>query len=72
MTLFKKKSRYGLTKEVSFKCKENLIIEIYKEDDKGLELITRHRIDSIKDINETNFKVSITFEIHPIEVVKLN
>jgi hypoxia up-regulated 1 len=30
VTLFKRKSRYGLTKEVSFKCKENLIVEIYK------------------------------------------
>jgi hypothetical protein len=66
VTLFKKKSRYGLTKEVSFKCKENLIVEIYKEDEKGLELITKHRIDSIQNINESSFKVSITFEIHPI------
>lgn len=26
VTLFKKKSRYGLTKEVSFKCRENLLV----------------------------------------------
>ena len=25
-TLFKKKNRFGLTKEVNFKCKENLIV----------------------------------------------
>jgi hypothetical protein len=72
VTLFKKKSRFGLTKEVSFKCKENLIVEIYKEDDSGLELVTRHTIESIEDINETGYKVKLTFEINPISVVLLN
>jgi len=57
---------------VSFKCKENLIVEIYKEDESGLELITRHTIDSIKDINESTYKVRLTFEINPISVVLLN
>lgn len=38
-TLFKKKNRFGLTKEVSFKCRENLIVEVYKEDDTGVELL---------------------------------
>ena len=66
VTLFKKKSRYGLTKEVSFKCRENLVVEIYKEDEKGLELVTRQTINSIEAINETNFKLSLTFEIDPI------
>lgn len=72
MTLFKKKSRYGLTKEVSFKCRENLLVEIYKEDEEGLELLTRHRINSVDQINETSFKLSLTFEIHPLDIVRLN
>jgi hypothetical protein len=35
-------------------------------------LITQHKIDSIKDINESSYKVSLTFEISPIEIVKVN
>jgi hypothetical protein len=36
VTIFKKKSRFGLIKEVNFKCKYNLIADIYKEDENGL------------------------------------
>lgn len=35
-------------------------------------MLTRHRIDSVKDINETSFKLSLTFEIHPLDIVRLN
>jgi len=56
---------------VSFKCRENLIVEIYKEDDNGVELLLSNKIDNIKDINESNFKISLTFEIHPVDVVRL-
>lgn len=35
-------------------------------------MLTRHRIDSIKGINETSFKLSLTFEIHPLDIVRLN
>jgi hypothetical protein len=61
-----------MTKEVTFKCKENLIVDIYKEDDTGIELLNSHKLESIKTINETQFKVSLTFEINPVEIVKLN
>lgn len=46
-------------------------MDLYKEDESGIELISSHRIESIKDINKSSYKISITFEIHPIEVVKL-
>ena len=71
-TLFKKGSRFGLTKEVTFKCKENLLVELYKEDDSGVELLSSHKIDSIKGVNQSSFKISLTFEINPLKVVKLN
>jgi hypothetical protein len=49
--LFKKKNRFRLTKEVSFKCRENLIVEVYKEDETGVELLLSNKINDIKDIN---------------------
>jgi hypothetical protein len=70
-TLFKKKSRFGLTKEVTFKCRENLIVELYKEDDTGVELLNTHKLESIHSIDQSNFKISLTFEIQPVEIVKL-
>lgn len=33
-----------MTKEVTFKCKENLIVDIYKEDDTGIELLNSHKL----------------------------
>jgi hypothetical protein len=36
-----------------------------------VEILTSHAIESIKDINESNYKLSLTFEIHPLEVVRL-
>lgn len=36
-----------------------------------MEILTSHAIESIKDINESNYKLSLTFEIHPLEVVRL-
>lgn len=32
VTVFHKKNRFGLTKELNFKCHENIILELYKED----------------------------------------
>ena len=70
-TLFKKKNRFGMTKEVTFKCRENIIIDLYKEDENGVELVNSHKIESIKSINESSFKISLTFEINPVEIAKL-
>jgi hypothetical protein len=60
-----------MTKEVTFKCRSNLIVDLYKEDDYGIELLNSHKLPSIESVNETNFKVSLTFEIHPVEIAKL-
>lgn len=56
---------------MSFKSKYNLIADIYKEDESGLELLASYKIDSIESINESNYKISLTFEINPIEVIQL-
>lgn len=48
------------------------MIDLYKEDDSGIELINSHKIESIKKINESSFKISLTFEINPVEIVKFN
>ena len=49
-----------------------MIIDLYREDEGEIELLNSHRIDSIKKINESSFKISLTFEINPVEIVKLN
>lgn len=46
-------------------------MELYKEDENGLELLRSDRLDNIKDVNETDFKVSITLSLDPIEVVEV-
>lgn len=69
VTVFNKKSRFGITKELNFRCHENIIIELYKEDENGLELLLSQKLDNIKDVNETDFKVSITLGLDPVEVV---
>ncbi len=56
-----------MTKQVSFKGRQNLIVEVYKEEEgQPLELITKHLLNGIKDINETGFKISLTFEISAV------
>ena len=57
---------------MTFKCRENLIVDLYKEDENGVELLNSHRLDSITTVNQSSFKISLTFEINPIEIVKLN
>lgn len=46
-------------------------MEVYKEDEKGLELLRSVKLDNIKDVNETDFKVSITLSLDPIEIVEV-
>ena len=54
---------------MNFKCKENIIIELYREDENGLYLLRSDKLDNIKDVNETDFKVSLTLGLDPVEVV---
>ena len=42
---------------------------MYKEDETGLELLRSVKLDNIKDVNETDFKVSVILSLDPIEVV---
>ena len=44
---------------------------MYKEDETGLELLRSVKLDNIKDVNETDFKVSIILSLDPIEVVEV-
>lgn len=46
-------------------------MEVYKEDETGLELLRSVKLDNIKDVNETDFKVSITLSLDPIEIVEV-
>jgi hypothetical protein len=57
ITLFKKKNRFGLIKDVGFKCKENLVVEFWKEDSSGLQLIK-----TVKLLNVTDYKKNEKFE----------
>lgn len=49
-----------------------MIVDLYREDEGEIELLNSHKIDSVKKINESSFKISLTFEINPVEIVKLN
>lgn len=51
ITLFKKKHRYGFIKDISLKCTQNIVLEIYKEDESGLQ-----PIKTVKLLNVTDYK----------------
>lgn len=51
ITLFKKKNRFGLIKDVGMKCTKNLLIEFWREDANGMELIK-----TVSLTNITNYK----------------
>lgn len=46
-----------MIKDVGFKCKENLVVEFWKEDSSGLQLIK-----TVKLLNVTDYKKNEKFE----------
>ena len=71
VTVFNKKTRFGITKEINFRSKHNIIVEFYQEDENGINLLRQTKIDSIEKVNETDFKVSLTLSLDPIEIVSI-
>lgn len=78
ITLFKKKNRFNLIKDVGFKCKENLAVEFWKEDSQGLQLVKTVKLLNVSDyqLNEkfadTNPKLVISVSTDPINVINVD
>jgi hypothetical protein len=41
-------------------------------EDTDIELFLSNKINVIKDFNQSNFKISLIFDIHPVDIVRLN
>ncbi len=41
-------------------------------EDTDIELFLSDKINVIKDINQSNFKISLIFDIHFVDIVRLN
>lgn len=77
ITLFKKKNRFGLIKDVGFKCKQNLAVEFWKEDSTGLELVKTVKLLNVSSYKnnekfvDTTPKLVISVETDPLSIVNV-
>ena len=78
ITLFKKKNRFGLIKDVGMKCTKNLLIEFWREDANGMELIKTVSLTNITNYkNNEKFadmtpKLLLSVQTDPLTIVNID
>lgn len=78
LTLFKKKNRFGLIKDVGMKCTQNIQVEFWKEDAEGQQLIKTISLNNISNYkNNEKFadatpKLMLSVQTDPLNIVTID